>query len=325
MAQRRVTTVEVARLANVSQRTAARAFASPELVAESTRDAVYAAAAELGYVPNAIASSLKSQRSTIVAALLPANARYYQEALVDLARAIADQGYQLLVLVFEPDEDNEPALRALRSYQIDGLLLASSIMPEQLVEAGLSGTRRVVAFNDPDPPEGVPGASVDNRAGVEDLVAHLAEIGGRSIVYVNGDRSASTNRLRRAGSREAAIARGMTWNEVHADSFHYEAGRIAGQRLLEAGSMPDGVMAACDEIAFGLIDEFRSGGLRIGVDVAVTGFDGLPQSAWRAYDLTTVEQPLAVLADRAARLLDHQQVETSPVRGEIRVRRSTLG
>ncbi len=323
--KRRITTVDVANLANVSQRTAARVFASPELVAEDTRRAVEAAAAELGYVPNAIARSLKSQRSGIVGVVVPSSGQYYHEVVRHLARALARVGEQLLVFSFD-SADVDDTIAAVRGYQLDGLVLASATVPGDLLERAREG-RRLVSFNDPAPHEGIPSVSVDNEAGVAALVDHVAGLGARSITFVNGLRAAATNKLRRSTSRRRAQVLGLTWTEVDGRAFTYDGGRRAGRALL-AGGLPDVAMAASDELAFGIIDELRSGGAHVGHDIKVTGFDGLAQASWRAYDLTTIEQPLDSLIDETVRLVLPGRVETPPritAPGIVRIRSSTTG
>ena len=73
-------------------------------------------------------------------------------------------------------------------------------------------------------------------------------------------------------------------------------------------------MAACDSVAFGVIDGLRDAGHKVPEDVSVTGFDGIPQSAWLSYDLTTIEQPLDQLIDAAL-----EQVLSDPVSPDYRL------
>ena len=88
-ADRRVTSVDVAAESGVSQATVARVYSSPHKVAPATRDKVRAAAERLGYVPNAIARSLKSQRTNIVGAVVPAYGEYWQNVLAEFSRQLA--------------------------------------------------------------------------------------------------------------------------------------------------------------------------------------------------------------------------------------------
>lgn len=309
----------------MSQRTAARTFSDPGLVAPDTRRAVEAAAAELGYVPNAIARSLKSQRSGIVGVVVPSQGQYYHEVIRELAASLAQAHSQMLVFSFQRS-DVDAVIAAVRGYQLDGLILASASVPTQLLDNVASSQLRVVSFNDPMPPAGVPAITVDNSAGVAELVDHLAERGARSVTFVNGIRSAGTNKRRRAASRRSCAEHGIEWSDVNANDFSYEAGRAVAQKLVD--NLPDAVMAAGDELALGVIDGLRLAGVVPGTDVMLTGFDGLAQAGWASFELTTIEQPLTQLvAETVSATLDADGSlpEDKLVSGALRLRQSTLG
>ena len=109
--------------------------------------------------------------------------------------------------------------------------------------------------------------------------------------------------------------------------FSYEAGYAAANEIAAFAARPDALMAGSDAIAFGLIDGLRGRGVAVPEDVSVTGFDGLPQSAWKAYDLTTIEQPMQELARLAVeRLVDQIENDepTTPARrlleGQLQIR-----
>jgi hypothetical protein len=106
----RVTSHVVAAEAGVSQATVARVFSSPDKVALATQERVRDAAARLGYVPNAIARSLKSRRTDIVGAVVPAQSEYWQNVLTAFSRRLVDQGKQLLLFSFDDADHVEEAL-----------------------------------------------------------------------------------------------------------------------------------------------------------------------------------------------------------------------
>ncbi len=110
-------------------------------------------------------------------------------------------------------------------------------------------------------------------------------------------------------------------------AFTYEAGYAAASEVAAFAARPDAVMAASDAIAFGLIDGLRAHGIAVPEEISVTGFDGLPQSAWKAYDLTTIEQPMQELSRLAVEtLVDRIENDepTTPIRrllkGHLRIR-----
>ncbi len=297
--RKRVTSLDVARAARVSQATVSRAFASPKRVSEDARRRVFAAAADLGYTPNAIARTLSSRTSRLVGVVVPSDSEYYEHALTLFARHLAPRDYQLLLFEYEVGTDIERVLRAVRSYQVDALVVSAMIIsPTEAANLQASGLP-VVMFNYQNGDGTIPFVSVDSEQGFRDLAEHLVSTGHRSVVYAGGRRSSDADRSRYRGASETLAAHGVPCRYVEAGDFSYPAGLEVVDRLMDGASPPDAVMAASDSIAFGVIDGLRTAGVAVPDDVSVTGFDGLAQAAWRAYDLTTIEQPLDDLVESA--------------------------
>lgn len=294
----RVTGHDVATEAGVSQATVARVYSAPEKVASDTRGKVLAAADRLGYVPNAIARSLKAQRTDIVGAVVPATGEYWQHVVTTFSRMLNERRKQLLLFSFDGIEEVGRALETVAQYRLDGLILASSnITTAQMVKVAGSGLP-VVAFNQPAAHGLVPAVDVDNELGMRQLADHIAERGARSALFLGGIAAASTDQTRYRGAAIALGERGIACPYVEAGAFSYEAGyKIA--RTLAEGDLPDAVMVASDEVAFGVIDGLREAGIEAPRDVLITGFDGLPQASWAGYDLTTLEQPTELLVEQA--------------------------
>lgn len=299
---RRITSHDVAGEAGVSQATVARVFARPEKVAEATRAKVRSAADRLGYVPNAIARSLKAQRTDIIGAVVPATGEYWQHVLTTFARALRERGKQLLLFSFDDPDEVDHLLDTVAQYQLDGLVLASAnISTNQMMRVAQDGLR-VVAFNQPAARDLLPAVTVDNEAGMRHLAEHLADLGIASAVFVGGVSAASTDQTRYRGASAALAERGIVCPYVEAGAFSYEAGYKTARPIAEA-QLPDAIMVASDEVAFGLIDGLREVGIEAPRDVLISGFDGLPQASWAGYDLTTLDQPTELLVEHAIGIL----------------------
>ena len=299
---RRVTSVDVAAEAGVSQATVARTFSSPELVSPATRAKVEAAAETLGYVPNAIARSLKSQRTNIVGAVVPATGEFWQSVISAFSAQLAARGEQLLLFSFSDADDVDAVLASVAQYRVDGLVLASALIGSgQLVRMERTGLP-LVAFNQPAAAGIVPSVSVDNESGMRDLAEHVIGRGARAVQYVGGISSASTDQIRYRGAARALGERGVACPYIAAGGFAYDDGYKAAARIAQADDLPDAVMVAGDELAFGVLDGLESGGIRVPDDLILTGFDGLPQASWAGYDLTTLVQSTDVLVEKAVEL-----------------------
>ena len=299
---RPVTSVDVAAAAGVSQATVARCFTTPEVVAAATRQRIEAAADQLGYVPNAIARSLKSQRTNIVGAVVPAVGEYWQNVVTCFSRCLTARGRQLLLFSFLDQADVDETLEAVAQYRLDGLILASATIAEaqlsRMTQTGLS----LVAFNHPDATGIVPSVTVDNEAGSAELARHLADLGCTRVLYVGGVAAASTDRARFRGAARTLASSGATCNYMEAGAFTYEAGYKAADRVGQLDRLPDAIMVGGDEVAFGMLDGLRQYGITAPTDLLITGFDGLPQASWAGYDLTTLVQPAEQLAEHAVEL-----------------------
>ncbi|MGI9608274.1 MAG: LacI family DNA-binding transcriptional regulator [Acidimicrobiales bacterium] len=310
-----------------SQATVARVFSSPRLVSENTRRTVEAAAERLGYVPNAIARSLKSQRTNIVGAVVPAVGEYWQHALTSISRQLAARGQQLLLFSFADAPDVSGVLESVRQYRLDGLVVASANISQTHLTRLTGGELPVVAFNQPAAAGIVPSVSVDNEAGAAALADHLVDQGCSSVLFVGGVASASTDQIRYRGAARALGSHGIGCAYIEAGSFGYEDGYKVAERIAELPERPDAVMVAGDELAFGVVDGLGAAGLRVPHDLLLTGFDGLPQASWAGYDLTTlvqnvdalVEQTLVQLLD----LTDQNELPDIVVPGTIRLGATT--
>jgi DNA-binding LacI/PurR family transcriptional regulator len=324
--RRRVTSVDVAIESGFSQATVARAFSSPHLVSEPTRERITAVAASLGYVPNAIARSLKSQRTNIVGAVVPASGEYWQHVLTAFSRQLAERGKQLLLFSFD-DEPDDSVFTAVDQYRLDGLIMASARIGQRHLARSASSDVPAVAFNQPVASGVVPSVSVDNEDGTAVLATHLLQQGVESVMFVGGVSTTSTDQQRYRGAAQTLGASGVAVPYLEAGSFSYDDGYKTAAHIAQMPDRPDAIMVSGDELAFGVVDGLRSSGLDVPTDLLVTGFDGLPQASWAGYDLTTLVQSVDVLVERAIDLLlaaeRPQQPPTIVEPGTLRIGRTT--
>lgn len=318
------TSFDVARKAGVSQSTVARVFARPNLVSPETRALVLSAAEKIGYVPSAIAGGMRKQKSGLIAIVVPAGGEYWQNVVTEFARQVGDGGRQLLVTSFRDASGVESAIRSVSRYRLDGLVLASSVIGAGQIARLADTTTPVVAFNQPAAEGLIASVMVNNQSGAAAIAEHLLEKGARNPIFVGGVASASTDRLRYRGAVEVFGAKSVSCAYVEAGGFNYEAGFKVGVGSAEWTSTHDAIMVAADELAFGVLDGLRANQRRVPDDVMVTGFDGLPQTAWEGYSLTTLVQPIEQLVSASlASLVAHDTSASVIVDGVLRTGRST--
>ncbi|MFD8568364.1 LacI family DNA-binding transcriptional regulator [Streptomyces sp. NPDC057694] len=274
------------------------------------------AAAELGYVPNAVARSLKGGRTRQLTFAMPDIGNPVYVAMVRAIQTVAKAaGYRLLLHSTDAVVDDELAvLRSLGDRTSDGLIICPIRITDAHIEALRTAAGPVVVIG--SLPDGVPVDSVraDSVAGAALAVRHLHDTGRRRIAFVNGPADTVPGRNRDEGYRAALTDCGLVYDPelvVHTD-FGIESGAEAADRLLAQGR-PDAVFCANDQLALGAARALHARGLRIPEDVAVAGMDDsmLAQAGWPP--LTSVDLGSTERGRRAAELLLHRLDPAEPV------------
>lgn len=328
----KVTSLEVAKRAGVSQSAVSRVFTPGASASKRTVEKVRKAAAELGYRPNVLARSLITGKSRIIGLVVAYLDNYFYPTMVEkLSVALQARGYHVLVFMAAPTVDDvEGVVQEILDYQVDGLVLASvslsSVLAGQCAQLGLP----VVLFNRDQDDQRLSSVTTDNVAGGRAIAEHLLAAGHRSFGYIAGFEGASTQRDRELGFRSALAAAGceVTFREV--GDFNMDRARDATRRMFAGPDRPGALFVCNDHMAFATMDVLRHDlGLRIPQDVAVAGFDDVPIAAWPAYDLTTYRQPInAMIDETVTSLMDRIEGDTTDPRrirldGRLVVRGST--
>jgi DNA-binding LacI/PurR family transcriptional regulator len=306
-----VTSIDVARLAEVSQSAVSRSFTPGASVSDGTRLKVMDAARKLGYRPNAHARSLITKRSRIIGLVLShLENLFYPVALEQLAKRLQRDGYHVLLFVTDTQNADELVDEILQ-YHVDGIVLAATTLSSGLAQRCADAAIPVVLFNRVMAAGSGAAASTvssvrsDNVAGGRAVARLLAQTGHQRVAYIAGHEESSTNLERERGFRDGLAERGLRIWARGVGNYDFEQARAAARQMFKAGSeRPDAVFVASDHMAFGVMDVLRFElNLRIPQDVSVVGFDNVPQADWGSYRLTTVEQPVQPMIEATVGLL----------------------
>jgi len=326
----RVTSLEVARRAGVSQSAVSRTFTPGASVAPATREKVVEAARELGYRPNAIARSLITSRSRIIGVAMGyLDNHFYPEVLEALTSRLQNRGYQVLLFTGFQEREADPGMMQILQYQVDGLILASTTLSSELAEQCAAAGVPIVLFNRTTDRAAVASVTSDNRLGGERVADFLLAAGHASFAYVAGIAGTSTNRDREAGFRKRLKAAGIE-DIVKVDGLYsHEGAEQAARALFARKHRPDAVFCANDHMALAVIDVARfEFGLGIPQDVSIVGYDNAGPGRWNGYSLTSVEQPVNEMVDATIDMLMKQIDGNAPrlrqqkIRGDLIVRSS---
>lgn len=315
-----VTSLDVARLAGVSQSAVSRAFTPGASVAEATRKRVFEAARALGYRPNAIARTLITRRSRIVAMVVSYLENPFYPAIIELmSQRLQRDGYHLLLFISDTGAADE-LLQQLMQYQVDGIVLVSATLSSGLARDCARAGVPVVLFNRVAALGSVSAVSSDNVEGGRIAARALVGAGHRSPAFIAGLENTSTSRDREAGFREELARHGIRRFRRAVGHYSFDGAREAARRLFTTGKPPDALFVANDHMAIAAMDTLRRElGLRVPDDVSVIGFDDAPQAAWDSYRLTTVEQAAATMVEATVALLMEQIGQGAPVARRVDV------
>jgi DNA-binding LacI/PurR family transcriptional regulator len=307
-----ITLKEVAARAGVSRAAVSRSFTEGASVSARTRAKVMQAAAELGYSPNMLARSLTTRRTQLVG--LVSN-NFHNPVFLQIfdlfTRAIQDRGLRPLLVNLSDETDPAQSVRLLRQYSVDGVIVASSHVPDGFAQAfQAAGLPVVHAFGRPG--AGVDVAAIDNVAAGRMAAETLAARGYRRLGFLGGPERASTTEDRLAGFLAAAEERGLTVRTGYAGAYSFAAGRAAMQREVAGGDLPEAWFCADDVTAIGALSALADAGLRVPGDLGVIGLNDMEMAGWANIGLTTIHQPFAAIITASVELI------CAAIRGEGR-------
>jgi DNA-binding LacI/PurR family transcriptional regulator len=298
------TIIDVARRAGVSKSLVSRVLRGASRVSPGRAEAVMAAAAELGYRPNAVARSLVQRRSFTVGVVVSDLHNLFFAEILDGIGALASRcGYRALIATGQRDPSSEAAaLEMLLQLRTDGLILAGAVVSAEVVRAA-SRSVPVALVTSAIRVSGVDTVGTDDVRGARLAVEHLAGLGHRRIGLIDGGRGAGAAERRR-GYEEAMRGLGLEQQvRVAAGDFTEEGGYRGARQLLEGGQRPTAICAGNDLAAVGALNAIEEAGLQVPADVSVVGYDNTALAALRHVSLTTVHQPRREIGEQAMALL----------------------
>ena len=304
---------DVARIAGVSTMTVSRVLAQPDIVAKATRDRVQEAIAKLGYVPDMIASSLSSQKSGFIAAIVPTlNNINFAETAGGLSETLKAAGFQLLIGYTNYHLEEEEALvRTMLARRPEGIVLTGSHHTKATRQLLLAADIPVVEIWD------LPKQPIGHAVGFSNLdvgmamTSRLVERGYRKIAFLGPPESDPGFRDFRGGERLEGYKRALSQADLvspliirHGSgpvSFTHGAKSLG--ILLEGHSNVDAVFAVSDLSAVGAVMECQRRGINVPDDIAIAGFGDFEVGEQIIPSLTTVRIDCVGIGARTGQLL----------------------
>ncbi|MBW8482272.1 LacI family DNA-binding transcriptional regulator [Actinomadura parmotrematis] len=304
----RPTLEEVAARAGVGRGTVSRVINGSPRVSEQAREAVHAAIAELGYVPNRAARSLVTRRTDTVALVIAESEQrlfgepYFAGIIRGISTGLGGTAFQLLLALARSPEEYARLEQYLTLQHVDGVLFTSLHADDPLPARLEAGGVPTVLNGRPPGLTPVSYVDVDNRTGAEEAVGHLLAQGRRRIAAVAGPQDMGAGLDRLNGYRVTLAEAGLPEFVAYGD-FSEASGIAAADELLDRHPDLDAIFAASDPMALGALRALRRRGRRVPEDVAVVGFDDSAGAELADPPLTTVHQSPEEIGERMTRLL----------------------
>jgi len=300
-----VTLKEVAERAGVSRSAVSRSFTDGASVSDKMRRKVEKAARELGYSPNALASSLTTGRTKLIG-LVSNNFHnpIFLEVFDLFTRALQDRGLRPLLVNLSDETDPANSVRMLRQYSVDGVVVASSTLPPAFAKAFRdAGVPVVHSFGRYSATPFVHVVGIDNVECGRMAARALVERGYDHIAFLGGPESATSTQDRYSGFvSEMASNTAVRFTHSFADAYSFDAGRREMLRLL-SGEPAEAYFCGDDVLSIGALSAIQDHGLSVPGDIGIIGLNDMEMSRWENINLTTIHQPIRQIVTSSIELM----------------------
>jgi LacI family transcriptional regulator len=306
---KKLTIMDIARLAGVSKKTVSRAINRSGLVKEETRDRIMKVVNEHGFTPDPQARALALRRSHLVALISDQpNPQYRVDIETGILEGLAPSHYQLVV---RPCDRASPTLyddicEIIQQEKFFGVILTPSISEDDELIGRLRQIEcpyvRIAAVS-LDSPENM--IETHDYVGAAEAARHIADLGHSRIAHIRGPDTFLSAKERLRGFRVGLAEHGLAIEEqfLLRGGYTFETGMSCGEQLLSLPNPPTAIFAGNDEMAVGVYQAVRKAGLRVPDDLSIVGFDdsSIATRIWPT--LTTVRLPIRYMGRTAVQLL----------------------
>jgi len=303
-----VTLKDVAKKAEVSRSAVSRTFTDGASVSDSMRRKVEKAAAELGYTPNALASSLTTGRTRLIG-LVSNNFHnpIFLEVFDLFTRGLQERGLRPLLVNLTDETDPANSLSMLRQYSVDGVVVASSTLPPEFARAFREAEMPVVhSFGRHTSEPQVHVVGVDNVECGRMAARELLCRGYKHMGFLGGPKLATSTQDRLEGFlSELTGHAGVSVTHSYADAYTFDAGRKEMMRLLNSNTpVAEAYFCGDDVLSIGALSAIESKPLRVPEDIGIIGLNDMEMAGWENISLTTIRQPIQQIISSSIELIE---------------------
>lgn len=329
---RKYTITDVAADLGVSCSTVSRALSNSQGVSEKVRKRIIEYAKEIGYEPNS-KSHQKEEEGNRVIALIIGDIRnpFYAELAFYIQKSFNENGYMVMLFNTEYCVDKEiEFLQLCKKYRFAGVIMMTTQVEKVNAELERMDVPVVLVNRNLNSFQGDMVLLDNFKAGYE-ATMYLIDLGHKRIGFVKGHTSSSASRQRYEGYCQAMRNYGLKIldKDIYYSEMKIESGEKIGELFLKNGDRPSGMIIVNDSTALGFISMCISNGVDIPGELSVVSFDNTIFAQWGKVPLTSVEQNVVEMGEKAVQMLlrrienPHKEPERIILNPRLIIREST--
>mgnify|MGYP001061797605 CR=1 FL=1 len=302
---------DIAEKVGKSVTTVSRALHGYDDVSPETRIIVKQVAEEIGYTPNISAQRLQKKSTDTIGFVIPTYGPrftdpFFTEFLAGIGNTANKLGYDILVSTHPISEEEMLSYHnKVESYRVDGFILVRTRRDDARIKYLSRINFPFVAFGRTEGDCPFPFVDVDNRYAMKMVADHLVKLGHHKIAYIGAPDYLMFAHERLEGLKEALITHAIDLPKTMArvGDLTQMSGLEQTEALLDYPDPPTAIVTCNDLMALGVIITAQKRGLRIGEDLAVVGYDDIPQAENNLPSLTTIHQPIYKIGSKVCEML----------------------
>lgn len=300
---------DIARISGYSRSTVSRVVNGEPGVSQKAKAKISQIIDELDFHPNQAARALAAGRMNTIGLLIPETVRFiftdpfFQDLSLAISQACQKNDYSLILWLTEPEYERKSIQRHLQSGIVDGFIAASAEFDEPMIDALQRSNRPYVLIGALEFDDDTNFVDTDNVMGGALATQHLIDRGYQRIATIAGPQNMIAGRDRLTGYQDTLHENGMEIDErlIVEGDFTKESGYECAKALLPL--KPDAFFVASDFMAMGAMEAISEAGLSIPGDIAIIGFDDIPQAATHSPALSTIHQPTQEIGELAVEII----------------------
>jgi LacI family transcriptional regulator len=303
-----ITLEEIARQSNVSRSTVSRVINGDPNVKEETRKRVLKIVESVNFQPNLAARSLAAGRTEVIGLVIPAGLAaiftdpYFPQVVKGISSACNINGYSVMLWLAEPEYERQMITKILHSGLLDGVIVSSVIIDDPIVKS-LYESKMPFVLIGRHPTLDICYVDIDNVSGGYQATQHLINLGHRKVATITGPLNLIAGYDRHQGYIQALDQHDIPYDPklVAEGDFSEDSGYQACLNIIP--QKPDAIFIANDTMAMGAFSALAEANLSVPGDIAIVGFDDIPNAKSTPSPLTTIRQPIQDTGSEAVNAL----------------------